>query len=676
MSMVRMLMVGLYLGMGACAGAGVQGPSVPEPAQDPVVEDEPTPSAERERPAPYPVVPPLEFEAAVEAGTRSEDGAPGPEYWQQWAEYDIEAQVDVASKALTGSATIRYQNHSPRQIPLLVLNLLQNLHAEGVERLEPAEVTGGVRVERVVVDGQALRAANGRDGPGWAVEGTLMFVPLPRLLEPGGEVELEIDWTFALPQAGAGGRMGYTGDEFLYLGYWYPQMAAFDDVIGWHAEPFRSNAEFYSDFADYRVTIDAPEGWLVMSTGSLQNPDDVLTPEVADRLRAAESSDDVVHVVTHGNTTAATTQAPGGRLQWSFTADSVRDVAFAVMRNHAWDAARAPVGDRDGDGVTDYTRVDAFWRQSARNYDDAWRYAQHSVDFLSRYTGLPYPWPHMSVVEGGGIIGGGMEFPMMTIIGDYNRAGADALYNVTAHEIAHMWVPMMLSTNERRYGWLDEGITTFNENNARAEFFEGRDDPWPAEHNTYARVAGRGEEGPIMRWSDHHRPGPAYSVASYAKPAAVLHALRGVLGEESFDRAHREFYDRWAFKNPYPWDLINTFEDVTGEDLEWFWRSWLYESTEDGAWYLDQGVAAVERLESGETRITIADHGWVPMPVPLRITREDGSVVERTIPVDPWLEGAVRTTITVPAGPPVTHVEVDPKGWFPDLDRRNNSWSR
>lgn len=179
----------------------------------------------------------------------------------------------------------------------------------------------------------------------------------------------------------------------------------------------------------------------------------------------------------------------------------------------------------------------------------------------------------------------------------------------------------------------------------------------------------------MMRWSDFHYPGPAYGVASYAKPGSVLHALRGVLGDESFSRAYREFYQRWAFKHPYPWDMFHTFEDVTGRDLDWFWRSWFYESSGDGRWWLDHSIAEVERLEGGETRITVLDLGWVPMPVHLQITRSGGEQVRETIPVDRWLGGADRASVTIPAGAPVTRIEIDPEGYFPDVDRSNNVWT-
>ncbi len=657
----------------ACAGAGA--PPPPAPAPDAAQVQAPAAAvAVMARPIPYPVEPPSGYTEAIRRGTRTADGAPGASYWQQWAHYDIDARVDAEAKMLAGSETIRYRNGSPDRLPLLVLNLLQNYHAEGVERVRPAEVTGGVDIERVAVAGQELGMTNSQQQPGWAVQGTLMFIVLPEPVSPGGTVDLAIDWSFPLPQAGASGRMGYSDDELLYLAYWYPQMATYDDVIGWHAEPFRGNAEFYSDFASYDVTVDAPAGYLVMSTGTLQNGEDVLAPDVLDRLAEAETSDQGVHVVTHEGADAATAESDDGRLRWEFAADSVRDVAFAVMSTYAWDAARTPVGDRDGDGETDYARVDAFWRDYAVNYDQAWRYAQHSIDFLSRFTGLSYPWPHMSVVEGGGIIGGGMEFPMMTLIGNYNDRGPEALYSVTAHELAHMWLPMTLSTNERRYAWLDEGTTSFNENNARAEF-DPDSDPRQEEQDGYLSVARAGLEGPIMRWSDFHRPGPAYGVASYAKPASVLHALRGVLGDDVFMDAYQEFYRRWAFKHPYPWDLFRTFESVSGQDLDWFWRAWYYESTQDGEWYLDQAVTSVDRLDSGATRITVQDLGWVPMPVLLEITLADGQVLDRTIPADRWLTGANEAVITLEPGTgSVTGVVIDPDGLFPDMDRSNNRW--
>jgi aminopeptidase N len=363
-----------------------------------------------------------------------------------------------------------------------------------------------------------------------------------------------------------------------------------------------------------------------------------------------------------------TASGRNGRLEWHFVADSVHDVAYSVTRHTNWDVTRTPVGDRNGDGAVDYARIGAIWRDSAPRWREAARYAAHSIAHHSEFTALPYPWPHMTAVEGGGIIGGGMEFPMMTLIGDYNERGDSALYAVTAHELAHMWVPMIVSNNERRYAWMDEGTTTFNENAAKTDFFPGVDWDLPDQAG-YMEVATAGLEGAMMTPSDFHVPGPAYGIASYDKPATALAVLRAMLGEETFLRAYREYLHRWAFKHPYPWDFFHTFNDVSGRDLDWFWRSWYYET-----WTLDQALAGVT-VQGNRAVITVRDEGRLPMPIDLAITRADGTIERREIPVDEWLRGGVETSVEVDASPAITKVEIDPERDYPDIDRSDNVWT-
>ena len=231
-----------------------------------------------------------------------------------------------------------------------------------------------------------------------------------------------------------------------------------------------------------------------------------------------------------------------------------------------------------------------------------------------------------------------------------------------------MWVPMIVGTDERRYSWMDEGVTTFNENQARAEFFPGSDAD-AGDQRTYVGVALAGLEGEMMRRSDFHYPGPAFVVASYMKPATILVALRGILGEEVFNRALQEFIDRWAFKHPQPCDLWNTFEAVSGRDLDWFWRSWYYET-----WTLDQSISSVVPDPSGSV-VTVRDIGNVPMPVRLTATRADGSSERAEIPVERWLAGARTASVRLGPGSPVTRVEIDPERFFPDVNRDNNIWA-
>lgn len=483
----------------------------------------------------------------MEQGTRAPDGSPGPRYWQQWAEYDIDVRLDAAAKRLDGTTRIAYRNNSPDTLAVLVLQLIQNLHAPGAPRSGEEEVTGGVTLERVALDGAELSEIEGQGRePGYQVSATLLLFRPPQPIPPGGAVDLAFDYGFAIPQQGASGRMGYSGDELFYLGYFYPQMAVYDDVIGWDTDRFTGQAEFYAAFGRYDVTIDAPANWLVEGTGTLQNPEATLADEVRARLEQAAASDTVRSVLTSADFDGRVTP-PGrnGRVEWHFFADSVHDAAYSVTRHTNWDVTRTPVGDRDGDGVVDHARIGAIWRDAAPRWRHAARYAAHSIAHHSAFAGLPYAWPHMTSVEGGGIIGGGMEFPMMTLMGDYNERGDTALYAVTAHELAHMWVPMMVANNERRYAWMDEGTTSFNENQAKKDFYPGIDWDLP-EQESYIEVAMAAPEGALMTPSDYHVPGPAYGIASYDKPATVLTALRALLGEETFLLAYREFFDRWA----------------------------------------------------------------------------------------------------------------------------------
>ena len=278
---------------------------------------------------------------------------------------------------------------------------------------------------------------------------------------------------------------------------------------------------------------------------------------------------------------------------------------------------------------------------------------------------MPYPYPHMTAVEG--VIGGGMEFPMITHIG---RARTESsLFGVTFHEIAHMWFPMIVGQNEKAFTWMDEGLTSFNTSEARQAFYGGN--PWAPERQSYYRIANTGNEVEPMRHGDQYPYGtPARGIASYNKPAVALHALRGIVGQERFMEAYREYARRWTNKHPMPYDLFNTFEDVLGEDLDWFWTSLFFET-----WTLDHAIADVQSSARG-VQVTIADEGVSPFPVLLRATYGDGTIEERTIPVDVWMDGQTRTTtVTLPAGT-VSQIELDAERYLPDVDRSNNVWNR
>ena len=624
-----------------------------------------------ERPVANPIVAPRAFRRALDRGTRTAEGRPGPNYWQQWARYTIAARLDVPAKQLTGTTRIVYRNNSPDSLRQFNVQLIQNFHRDDALRHRAVDITGGYTFTRVAAAGQALGAPQqGVRGPSYTVDGTNLRIVPQAALAPRDSIVLELDWSFRVPQDGASGRMGWNSDDFFYLAYFYPQMAVYDDVAGWETDPFLGNAEFYAGFGDYDVTLDVPEGWLVQGTGRLVNEREVLPDPIIERLRRAEASDTVVHVIGEQDLGPgrSTRQSADGRLRWHFAADSVRDVAYSVTSASLWDAVRTSVGDRNGDGRPEYSRAEAIFRPAHGLWRQAARYAQHAIAFHSRNLGVPYPYPHATAVEGEGIIGGGMEYPMMTMIGAFDDGGDTLLYSVVNHELAHNWVPMIVNTDERRHGWMDEGSTSFNEDQASADFYPGYSSE-PAEFTTYVDQARSGEEGALVRYSDFLDRMDDYWVYAYQKPASLLIALRGLLGRDEFRHAYQGYLRTWAFRQPKPWDFFNYFNTATGQDLSWFWRTWYYET-----WVLDQTVAGVAPGPRG-TEIVVRDLGDAPMPARLTITRANGDTLRREIPVSTWLSGTRTASVTVPRGRAVTRVEIDARAEFPDVARKNNLWS-
>jgi hypothetical protein len=568
---------------------------------------------------------------------------------------------------MSGKGTIRYFNRSPDTLRTVYVQLLQNIYAPGArhDTNVPWSVEG-VTLNRVAAQGTDLTASGG-EGPGYEVNGTVMRLRLPHPLVPGGTADFAFEWKLRVPPDGAprGGQDG----EVYFMNYWYPQMAVYDDINGWQVDQYLGNAEFYMGYGNYDVSLTVPAGWLVTATGTLQNPNEVLAAQTRARLDSARAGHGIVHVVTDldrepGKSTARGTN---GQLTWRFRAENVRDVAWATSARYLWDATTAAVGDAKGDGKSDTTLIQSFWRpeQRANHWDESARYAQYSVEFFSKYL-WPYAYPHMTAVDGPNSCGG-MEYPMMTCIGgQWDTLG---MYEVTTHEIGHMWFPMMVGSDEKRFAWMDEGLTQFDQSQSMDAFFKGFDDEARNRKNylDFSSVAGEVE---LMHHGDRFPSYGAYGVAAYYKPATVLVALRGVLGRDLFHKAFVEYGRRWLYKHPSPWDFFETFQDVSGRDLSWFWRTWFFET-----WRLDQAIDSVATV-GDSLDVEIENRGKAPMPVPLVVTRANGRTDTVTVPVDVWLGGAKKTDVKVAKEPAVKSIEIDPGRDFPDVDRDNQRWPR
>jgi hypothetical protein len=610
------------------------------------------------RPVPYPVFEPASITRAVEKGTRTRTGAPGPKYWTQWAEYRIEASLDTAAKSISGRQTIRYFNRSPDTLATMVVFLNQNVYRGSSLKNRVIPTTEGLTLSRLAIAGQELqRITNPRTQPvGYTIDGTVMRVMLPTPILPGATVDVETSWSYPVPPNGSP-RNGTDTTTYM-IAYWYPQIAVYDDVIGWFSDPYMTNAEFYNGYADYDVSLTVPNGYLVGATGTLENAAQVLSEESRRRLERARTSRARVSIVgeTERGAGRATAAGNAGTNTWRFRARNVRDFAWAASGAYVWDAAVA----------NDSVLVHALYRPEKRSWVNETRYLQHSIEFLSKLL-WPYEYPHMTAADGPSSCGG-MEYPMMTCLGGIGE-DTIGLYGVTVHETGHMWFPMMVGSNERRHMWMDEGLTEYNTYQAERDFLKAENEEGGRE--SYLDLARAQGEVELMRYSDQVPPrnhSRAHGVAAYTKPAALLVALRAILGAETFTKAYHEYGRRWKYKHPTPYDFFNTFENVASRDLDWFWTPWFFET-----WTMDHAIASVKREGTG-TRITIQDNGLAPMPVLLGILYADARNARRTIPVTVWLDGARQTSIVVDGA--VANVWIDPDGALPDIDRTNNVWPR
>jgi hypothetical protein len=562
---------------------------------------------------------------------------------------------------VSGHERVIYLNNSPDTLRRLAVYLRQNVFAAGSPRRSPAPITGGVTLSRVVADGQTI--------PGYTVNGTVMEMPLPAPLAPRDSATLEFTWSYVVAPSPSDGREGREDHSLYYMGYWYPQVAVYDDVEGWVTDPYVLEAEFYMDPADYDVRVTVPHGWPVGATGTLQNASDVLTPAARARLATARRTGQVVRIVQPGGSPGAASvfAGSGPTATWHFKATNVRDFAWGTSAQYVWDATRALVG-QDTVDISSFFRISkpaAAWAIGGA------RYTRDAIEQLSAYL-WPYPWPQMTSMEGV-LEGGGMEYPMMTLISPW--ADTLSLAGDIMHETGHMWFPMQVGSNETRYPWMDEGFTQFDVAQAmRVIYGEPRsggrpNDSEQGQRRLYLGAARAGNDMLLM-WPGDLYPEALYFVMFYDKTAQVLAALRGVLGEETFHRAYREYGRRWIGKHPYPYDFFNTMATVSGRDLGWFWTTWFYQP-----WFLDQAIASVEP-QGDSTAITIVDQGLAPMPVLVAVTRADGTVQRVDVPVDVWLGGARRYVLRVSASPSVAKVEIDPEGLFPDVNRDNQIWPR
>ncbi|MBK0378112.1 M1 family metallopeptidase [Mucilaginibacter segetis] len=607
---------------------------------------------------------------------RAADGEPGPKYWQNRADYQLSAHLNDQTDEIIGSEVLTYTNNSPQKLDFLWMQLDQNLFKRDSRGTAITPVTGsrnGGHGE-VFDAGYKIKSIKIMSGKSsgtplkFLITDTRMQVFLPEGVDAeGGQVKLGIEYSYIVPEYGSDrtGILKTINGKIYTIAQWYPRMYVYDDVMGWNALPYTGPSEFYLEYGDFDLSITAPANHIVVASGELQNPKDVYTTEQLKRWAEAEKSEKTVMIRTADEVTDASSRPSGKKeLTWHFKIKNARDVSWASSAAFIVDAAKMdlPSGKKS-------IAISAYPVES--NGNDAWgrstEYVKKSIEYNSAKW-FEYPYPAATAVAGNV---NGMEYPGIVFCG--YRAKKSQLWGVNDHEFGHTWFPMIVGSNERLYGWMDEGFNTFINTLSTADFNNGEYAGKKQDIHKMAPVFTRDGLDPILTNPENMKE--AYTgILLYYKPGMGLTMLREqILGPERFDYAFKTYINRWAFKHPTPDDFFRTMENVSGESLQWFWRGWFANN-----WKLDVAVSNVKYVNNDPSKgalITLDNLGQMAMPVVLEIKTKSGKVDRLKLPVEIW-ERNTSFVVKYPSTEEIESVTYDPDKDFPDINSDNNVWKK
>lgn len=635
-----------------------------------------------EQPDPRTIFAPLTLPQPVNL-FHSGGGQPGPAAWQNKADYTINVAIDPQTHTLSGSEVLTYTNNSPDELSVLWVQLEQNIYTLGSRGSFAAPKWLQHHTPGMVIDAVTILGANGAEETVKPfLSDTRMQVPLQApLAGKGAKVRLKISWHYIIPQEW-GGRTAYSRNadgEVYEIAQFYPRMAVYDDERGWDTAPYLGQ-EFYLDYGTMEYNVTVPEGFLVVGSGGLTNPQEVLSEQEQARLAQAAQSETRVMVRTAEDIKALASHPVKKTQTWRFHMNSTRDVAFVASPALMWDAAKLDLPTLETDPTTHKAlprlamSVYPAEAAGAQKWDRSTEYVKHAIEYFSAQW-FAYPWPNAINVGGHGAA---MEYP--GIVFDGQKDSGSVLFWVTTHELGHDWFPMIVGSNERRHAFMDEGFNTFIDAYASDHFNHG--EYAPKRDPEFAPKTGNPADDIIDVLKDPAAPvlmteadliseKYRHSV-TYFKGAYGLKLLREqILGPERFDRAFRRYIAQWAYKHPTPSDFFRLMESEGGENLSWFWRGWYFKN-----WAPDYAVSAVSYIhdkpaEGGVVRV--ANKGWLPLPVTLQITWVDGSSARVRIPTETWYQKN-EVALQIPGQQAIRSVVVDPDHVIPDLNRADNSF--
>ncbi len=619
------------------------------------------------------------FESPIElkgSPYRSSLGLPGENYWQNKADYVIEVELDDERKSIKGKIKIIYTNQSPMALNYIWLQVEQNRFKSDSRGQLTQQISGdNDRYQGATDGGYDIKNVKTKlDGktqyaPKFIISDTRMQIHLIEDLKAkGGKIEIEMEFSFKIPQLGSD-RMGIqkteNGDIFQ-LAQWYPRMCVFDDVKGWNVEPYLGAGEFYCEYGDFDYKIIAPAAHIVVASGELQNPKEVLTPIQLERYNKAKTSEKTILIVEENEVGDVNKTRPknSGTITWHYKMQNTRDVAWASSKSFIWDAS-----------VMNYPSGKKGMAQSAYPKevvgDKAWgRSTEYTKASIEHYSKMWFEYPYPTAVNVAGVVGG-MEYPGVSFC-SMNSKEKD-LWGVTDHEFGHNWFPMIVGSNERLYPWMDEGFNTFINHYSSQAFNNGE---YPSDLNSgfvymlYVLPSLKSSKRESIATYPDVVQTPNLGMTAYFKPGLGLYMLREfIVGQERFDFAFKNYIKNWAFKHPTPADFFNAMNNGTGENLNWFWNGWFY-----GNGNIDLSVLDVKPKPQGNgSLITISNNDGVIFPAIIDVTEEKGKKTRVNLPAEIWQRGN-EWTFEFKNDSPITLVEILPEKTIPDINTNNNKF--
>lgn len=600
---------------------------------------------------------PRDVREAFRKETRSPDGRPGKNYWQNTGRYTIQVSATPPDRTIKGSEQITYFNNSPDTLKNVVIKLILNIHKPGVTRYgssSPDYLTPGIQIDAF--------SQNGISKP-WnssVQEGTWRPIRLNSPLLPHDSVRLSFDWHYQISLES--GREGMIDSTTFFLAYFYPRVAVYDDYNGWDRLDFTDQQEFYNDFNDYTLSVSVPKNYIVWATGTLQNPESVLQPAYAKKLAASMSTDSILSIAAKEDLARKQITAQNAVNTWKWTADDISDVTVGISDHFVWDASSVVVDDATGRRAS----VQSAYNDTAKDFHRMVEFGRHSLDWLSHHwPGVPYPFPKTTIFQGYA----DMEYPMMVNDG----TNEDPIFSrfVAEHEIAHSWFPFYMGINEARYAFMDEGWAT------TLELLIGREDLGVEKAegfykqfriNGYIQDPSSEEDLPIITPANVLR-NAAYGNNAYGKPSLAYLAMKDLLGDEAFKKCLHEYMARWHGKHPIPWDFFHSFNDASGQNLNWFWTNWFFTNN-----YIDVAITGVEENNKKYT-VSIQNTGGFAIPFDLDIRYADGTTEKLHQTAALWSKDPknAKVTLTPAAGKKVQSVELN-GGIYVDATPADNKW--